>query len=390
LSRTRARVLASTEDALERASTAAYPLVVSDAYRKSLENRPFDPLRRHGESVVLASAEGANLLCRGCWYDLGLSPARFVVRRCHEYQVCTFLDAWFRPFASIGTRSTANMGQEILLLGPGDAGIADGKRPLAVSPTDLVLLLVHDVSYPDGTTDAQRRLPFALEDRDGRSLLEFNAAVETFDFAGAVERMDPQTYFGRASELLRENAQTARLPDLRDALDLASKHEIEDAVRKSRAAIIDADRSSPLSRGWSMLHRRASRETQLADRAAAVRFGYVCAAPLDILEIATRCDASGDALDGSRSYVMRFERWNEPPANAPWFLHVAPAAASQVNLKRTDPGIIITFSPAPPSGDQNNWIPTQAGPFEVRLILCWPSERALSEMWTPPEIVPTW
>ncbi len=109
----------------------------------------------------------------------------------------------------------------------------------------------------------------------------------------------------------------------------------------------------------------------------------------DILEVVTRCDAAGDALDGARTYRLQFERWNEPPSHASWFLSVAPAAPGRVDLVRGEPPMTIMLGPLPAHGPRENWIATlpEPKPLEVRLILCWPSERARSEIWAPPEIV---
>jgi hypothetical protein len=372
VSRTETHSLRSLgEEAIERICVNAYPLLVSDAYESLLATRAIDPLVRPGKPTAVANAEGASLVCRAAWLRVN-SPEIFVRGLpCNEYHVCTLLDAGLQPFASIGTRSAGNARQELVLLAPtGTDATTQGTR----CPTDLIVALTHHVRFSRDTF-AGDASPFRIEDRHGSPLLDLDGPAEAVDALAHLESLRPEQYFSDALSALHETS------------SMRARSAVKTGVQKSFAAIAAADRSGAVSKGWTMIaHRGADRSPEC--RAAAVHAGYFSANQRDVLEFATRCDAHGAPLDGARTYSVRFERWNEPPAHASWFLYVTPAIPEHIDLVRAEPAMNITLGPSRPK-DAENWIETlpRQEPLEVRLILCWPSERARSEIWTPPEII---
>jgi hypothetical protein len=377
----------TSKEALEHLCIVAYPLLVSEAYADRLESRPIDPLSRPQTPTAIANAEGASIVSRAAWLELREPYVKLVAHECNDYHVCTLLDAWFREFASISTRSSGNGRQEIELIAPGaqaQTGPSGSSRVLC--PTDPIIVLTHRVHFAREKGYA-RESPFSVEDEEGNILLDLDGPVSTFDAPSYVQGLDPETYFAHALALLRKHSAIDPALSTLEAAGAAGLDAIRNVVRKSFDAIERADRSSPLARGWSMIHRRTSRDAAPESRDAAIRAGFISAEPLDVLELATRCDSSGAALDGSRSYLMRLEHWNEPPAHASWFLQVSPAEPRHIDLVRTEAAIQIVLGPTvPASVPLQNWVPTQPQPLEVRLVLCWPSERARSELWTPPDI----
>lgn len=364
----------ANEQAIDRICVNAYPLLVSAAYESLLASRAIDPLARVGRPATLANTEGASLICRAAWLRMSTSEVHVRTVPCNDYHVCTLLDAELRPFASIGTRSAGNARQELVLHPPGGTEPTTQGAQGTRCPTELIVVLTHHVRFGLESLDGDAS-PFRVEDRDGSPLLDLDGPVEAVDAVGHVEALRPEQYFLDALAALRE---TSVLPATRA---------LSSAVQKSFAAIAAADRSCALSKGWTTIDNRGRDRTPEC-RAVAARAGYFSAKLHDILELVTRCDATGEALNSARTYSIRFERWNEPPAHASWFLYVTPAVPAHVDLVRAEPAMNITLGPSPPK-DGENWIQTlpQEEPLEVRLILCWPSERARSEMWTPPEIV---
>jgi Protein of unknown function (DUF1254) len=362
------------EEALERICVSAYPFLVSEAYERLLASRSIDPLTRAGRPSAVANADGATLVCRAAWLRIRESEIRLRTTPCNDYHVCSLVDAGFRPFASIGTRTAGNARQELVLLAPSSTASTSHAGQTVHCPTDLIGLVVHQVRFSGNNVPAAA-LPFCVEDQDGESLVDFERVVETADVVARVEALSPGQYFSDALAALHETS------------DAASAAAVEKAVQKSFATIAQADRSSFSSAGWTMID-HCIRDRTFEHRAAAVHAGFFSTKMHDVLELATRCDASGALLDGARTYCVRFARWNEPPAHASWFLHVAPAMPARVELERTEQTTNIMIGPSPPKGSEN-WIKTlpKAGPLEVRLILCWPSERARSEIWMPPDIV---
>jgi hypothetical protein len=292
---------------------------------------------------------------------------------CGDYHVCTLVDAEFRPFASVGTRTAGSARQELVLLGPRSTDSTIQDERAICCPTEVIGAFVHHVQFSRGASP-QAALPFSIEGQDGKALVEFEREAEGIDAAASVEALPPEQYFTDALAALHEKG-------------VVNADALYNAVQKSLAAIAEADRVTFSCAGWTMID-HCIRDRTLEHRAAAVRAGYFSTKLHDVVELATRCDASGAALDGSRTYCMRFEHWNEPPAHASWFLYVAPAVPARVELVRTEQAMNIMLGPSPPK-DGGNWIETlpQPAPLEVRLILCWPSERARSEIWTPPDVV---
>jgi hypothetical protein len=291
---------------------------------------------------------------------------------CSDYHVCTLLDAEFRPFASIGTRTAGSARQELVLVGPGGSESTIQDERAICCPTEVIGALVHHVRF---SRDAPSRAapPFSIEGPDGTTLVDFARKAEGVDAAACVEALPPERYFTDALVALDEKG-------------IVHTDALRNAVQKSLAAIAEADRAIFSRAGWTMID-HCVRDRTLEHRAAAVHAGYFSTKLHDVVELTTRCDASGAALDGSRTYCMRFEHWNEPPAHASWFLYVAPAMPARVELARAEQAMNIVLGPAPPK-DGMNWIETLPRPaLEVRLILCWPSERARSEIWMPPDIV---
>jgi hypothetical protein len=375
VSRTHLQTTRTGEEAIERICVNAYPSVVSETYARLLASHPMDPLARVGRQATLANAEGASLTCRAAWLRFTTSEIHVQAAPCNDYHLCTLLDAELQPFASLGTRTAGNARQELVILAPGGAASTSRASQGIESPSALITVLTHRVQFRrDG--GAANASPFRIEDESGQQLLDLEAAVRTVDAVGDVEKLAPEQYFSDALAVMHETSGSV------------ASNIVRNAVQKCFATIDNTERSCSLSKGWATIDHRA-RERAPECRAVSARAGYFSAQSHDVLELATRCDASGKPLDGARTYRVQFERWNEPPANASWFLHVAPAAAARVDLVRAEPAMTITIGPTPPNGVRENWIETlpQPQPLEVRLILCWPSERARSEIWTPPEIV---
>ncbi|MGB6985138.1 MAG: DUF1254 domain-containing protein [Candidatus Aquilonibacter sp.] len=349
-------------------------MVLSEAYATLLASHAMDPLARVGKPAALANSENATLECRAAWVRMRVPEAHLVTVPCTDYHVCTLLDAELQPFASIGTRTAGNARQELLLLSP--TGTNSTRRDVQGirCPSELITVLTHHVRFGRERATADGS-PFRIEDHRGEPLLNFQSPVAPVDAVAHLEALAAEQYYAQALGVLHETP------------GVATANAVANGVKKSFATIANTVRSSASSKGWTIVDHRA-RDRSPECRAASARMGYFSAESHDVLEVVTRCDASGDALDGARTYSMRFERWNEPPAHAVWFLYVAPAVPSHVDLVRSEPAMNITLGPTPPANSEN-WIETLPAPtpLEVRLILCWPSERARSEIWAPPEIV---
>src|SRR5262249_5299751 len=113
-------------------------------------------------------------------------------------------------------------------------------------------------------------------------------------------------------------------------------------------------------------------------------------------------DSSGQKMDGTHRYTMRFAPGQLPPVNAFWsltlyelpasLLHANPLKRYLINstmlpsLKRdADGGITLNIQRETPGPDrESNWLPAPAGPFWTAMRLYWPKKEALDGTWTKP------
>ena len=117
-----------------------------------------------------------------------------------------------------------------------------------------------------------------------------------------------------------------------------------------------------------------------------------------------RVDADGQALDGSKRYVLRFAPGQLPPVNAFWSLtmYELPSSLLVANpldryllnspmlpqLQRdADGGLTLLVQNASPGKDKEaNWLPAPSGPFFVAMRLYWPKEEAIEGKWNAPPL----
>ncbi len=115
-------------------------------------------------------------------------------------------------------------------------------------------------------------------------------------------------------------------------------------------------------------------------------------------------DASGQKLDGSKRYALRFAPGQFPPANAFWSvtMYEMPSSllvANPINRylinspmlpslrKDADGGLTIHIQNESPGKDKEaNWLPAPKGPFVMAMRLYWPKEEALVGQWTAPTL----
>ena len=115
-------------------------------------------------------------------------------------------------------------------------------------------------------------------------------------------------------------------------------------------------------------------------------------------------NSSGQPLDGSNRYQLRFAPDQLPPVNAFWSLTMYNLPARLLvdnpidrylinspmlpDLKRdADGGLTLYIQKASPGADQeSNWLPAPDGPFMLALRLYWPKPEALNGTWKQPPL----
>ncbi len=116
-------------------------------------------------------------------------------------------------------------------------------------------------------------------------------------------------------------------------------------------------------------------------------------------------DATGQPLDGSNRYTLRFAPGQLPPVHSFWSMtmYEQPASLLVANplnryllnspmlpqFKRdADGGLTFIIQHDSPGKDKEpNWLPAPSGPFSMIMRLYWPKDAALSGEWVAPKLV---
>ena len=124
--------------------------------------------------------------------------------------------------------------------------------------------------------------------------------------------------------------------------------------------------------------------------------------PQDAIYPIASVDGLGLPLDGSRTYVLHFDKGEQPPVKGFWsvtmydpqyFLVPNPLNRYQISPTQSP----VTTNPDgsldiyiqhdnPGAARMKNWLPAPTGPFVVMLRLYWPDQSVIDGTWKPPGI----
>ena len=131
------------------------------------------------------------------------------------------------------------------------------------------------------------------------------------------------------------------------------------------------------------------------------RIGLGANPPEDAVYLNCNRTASGQTLDGGNAYRIHFDKDKLPPVRAFWSITMYSqdgyfvknpinrfAIGDRDALKRNADGSIdIYLQPSSPGADrESNWLPSQAGIFNLSLRLYWPGDEILKGKWIPPAV----
>jgi len=258
-----------------------------------------------------------------------------------------------------------------------------------------------------------------------RDLRRFERLIETPRptrpwFDGPVERvarMSPEKYWSTFVELLKTNPPTdadARIVNAMQTLGLepGKPRKLSGALRKLSGAAfgiarkkIEIAAQSEILRNttptnWVVFQNLGDYGDDYLFRAGAANVFIGVNIDKNTLYPFAVLDASGEPLDGSASYLLRFPAGEEPPTEFLWSLTLYDGEGylvnnkwnkygvkSDENLKRAADGSLeILIQHEEPQGDTTNWIPAPRGPFVLALRVYRPNEKSSSGAWTPPAI----
>ena len=383
----------------------------------------------HEDRDVVTPAN--DLLYTIAWVHLAHGPMLLTVpassRHPGRYFVLPLYDAYTENFENLGPRNCNPEGETVVLVGPGGTvpeSLA-GHRVVRC-PTDLVWLIGRILVGDESDWPAARTLqseiglapapgtvlqgrPSAVERWDGPAVDAMAAAFENGEPAaqvaprfftnmcrelaeapGRVEDRALVAWFGQAG--LRPDAAFSW-----DTLDEPTREGLIEGFAEG-VQLVGAVGRNRRPKPWSMTPSTGRYGNEFLGRARTAYLGLGALATSEAVYAAAHYDERQEPLDGQRSYTMRFEADDMPPADAFWsvtlydadrFLY--PNEISRHAIGDTTPGLNraaagsleIEFGHVRPA-DASNWLPAPAGRFYLILRMYYPREGVQS--WRIPAL----
>jgi len=186
---------------------------------------------------------------------------------------------------------------------------------------------------------------------------------------------------------------------------LDAAHAITDGVNDGKKKVLELGHnpgSAIQSNGWMIkLQNMGTYGTNYGARAGVAWVGLGANLPQDAVYPVDRVDADGNPLNGANRYVIHFDKGQTPPANAFWSLTMYNTrqffVANPINRYAIGDRDHLKFNPdgsldiyiqhdSPGRAKESNWLPADAGSFNVIMRMYWPKDPVLSGAWTPPPI----
>jgi hypothetical protein len=338
--------LAELRQAANEAYLFLYPLVTMDITRRISAN-PVNTLN-HWRAFPEASFRTVvrpnfDTLYSMAWIDLSDGPVLVRVPPSHgRYYLLQFLDMWTDSFAIPGTRTHGGEALAVALVPPGWQGKLPEGQARIDAPTTRVWLIGR--TQTNGTSDYSAVHAFqdgmSLEAIGGSQLAASPAPEPPIDLAIPpriqVDAMSPHEFLAYGSHLLQTTrphdtdwSQLERLkrigigPGLRFVPGKLSKEDqsaIVAGVTDARRALTTREAGmNPTSNGWSYGTESVGvYGNAYLRRAIIARRGLGASPPEDAVYMTAYRDGRGQLLQGGRSYSLRFEKDQLPPAGAFW------------------------------------------------------------------------
>jgi hypothetical protein len=435
--------------AIRAAATEAYifgyPLLLMDASRAKLTNVPHPigaglaPVNQFGHIRTFPDAAftdvvspNADTLYSSGWLDLGREPVILSVPDTHGgYYLMPMLDGWTNVFASPGKRTSGTDKGDFAITGPRWTGALPAGVKEVKSPTDMVWIIGRtqtngkaDFAAVNTIQDQYKLMPLSAWGRPytppADQPTDSNVDMKTPP-VDVVAAMDASAFFGKLAALMRNNP-----PAAADAPAVAKLTSIgvvagqpfdlnkngADAAKAIADGVADGKRKvaelahSPgnghMVNGWMVTTTDIGvYGTNYNARAGIAMVGLGANIPDDAFYPVARTDGDGNPLDGAHKYIVHFEKGQLPPVNAFWSLTMYNAkqafVANPINryaigdrdpLKTNSDGSVDIYlhHDSPGKDKETNWLPADAGSFNVAMRLYWPKAEATNGAWSPPPI----
>ena len=420
-----------------------YPLVTMELTRRVLTNvaQPKGTRGPMGQIIKLrqypdatfrdVTAPNADTLYTTAFLDVGKEPYVLSIPDMKDrYFLFPMLDGWTNVFEVPGQRTTGTGAQTYAITGPGWSGtLPDGVKQYK-SPTAMVWLLGR--IYCTGTPEDYAAV-HALQDQVklvplsayGKPFTpppgKVNPAVDMkTPVRDQVNRLSAVEYFTLLAQLMMTNppapadapalARFARIGLVPGKPFDPSKLKADFAKRIPQIAqdrimlqfkINDAVKNI---NGWIFTTKTGAYGTDYLMRALITAIGLGANLPQDAVYPTSEKPADGGTYDGTKKYVMRFEKGQVPPVKGFWSLTMYDSqfffVANPLNRYSISPRQDLKFNPdgsldlylqkdSPGADKESNWLPAPAGKFVLMLRMYWPetaNPSILDGSWVIPKV----
>lgn len=426
-----------------------YPLVTMEMTRRVMTNVAAPEATRApmGQLVRMRSyptaefrdvtAPNADTLYTTTWLDVSAEPWVVSLPDMHDrYALFPLLDGWTTVFEVPGKRTTGTGAQTYAITGPGWKGTLPEGVKRYDSPTAIVWLLGR--IYCTGTPEDYAAV-HALQDQVSVVPLSAYGKPYTPPPGSVDAKIDMKTpvrdqvnalggvaYFTMLAELLKKNppaqadapmvATLAKLGivpgqdfdsskvdrSIVAAIDAAPKPAQEKIMAWLKEGVPAGD--IKLEHGWLFTTRTGEYGTNYLQRALITAIGLGANRPQDAVYPTSEGPDVRQGYNGSKKYVMHFEKGQLPPVHAFWSLTMYDAAyffvanplnrytLSQRNelVKNADGSVDLYIQHESPGPEKEaNWLPAPAGDFILMLRMYWPDEKSpsiLNGSWQIPPV----
>lgn len=345
-----------------------------------------------------------------------------------RYYTAQFIDAYTHNFAYVGSRTTGNGAGDYLLAGPDWKGpVPPGIKQVLRSETEFAFVFYRTQLFGPQDIEQVRKVQSGFRARPLSAYLgqPAPAAAPAVDFIKPLtveQERSSLDFFKQLNFILGfcpTHPSERELMERFARLEIGAGRHFEPASfsPEVRQAITDGiadawkeqDKLQALTNSGKLTSAdltgdRASLKNNYLYRMRAAMAGIYGNSKEEAIYPVYYQDASGQRLDGSRAYVLRFAPGQLPPVRAFWSLtlYQMPSrllVANPLNrylinspmlpqLKRdADGGLTLYIQhDSPGKALESNWLPAPQGPFVVAMRLFWPKPEALDGRWSKPPL----
>jgi hypothetical protein len=177
---------------------------------------------------------------------------------------------------------------------------------------------------------------------------------------------------------------------------------LEDLPQRAQQRILAVGRDMDAVNGWHYGTNLGRYGKNWDLRAYIAYVGLGANLPQDAIYPIASVDGLGLPLDGSRNYVLHFDKGEQPPVKGFWSVTMydpqyffVPNPINRYQISPTQSPVttnpdgsldIYIQHDNPGAARMKNWLPAPTGPFVLMMRLYWPDQSVIDGTWKPPGI----